>query len=68
MVFEMRNSLEYVKIHESDQKPFFRPFFGQKWPKMAKNLKILAYFFFSDFDKIGVYLYVFWDYKFIGIH
>ena len=43
-------------------------FFGQKWPKMSKNLKILAYFCFSDFNEIWVYLYVFWDEKLIAIY
>ena len=65
MFFGTTNSLDYIKIHENDQKPFFGPLFGQKWHKISK---FWPKFFFSDFDKIGVYLYVFWDDKFIGIH
>ena len=56
MVFGTRNSLVYVKICQNYQKLLFWPFFGQKWPKILifwpKN-KI------SDFDMIGVYIYVF---------
>ena len=54
----------YVKIRQNNQEPLFWPHFGLKLPKIStfwpKN-KI------SDFNLIGVYLYVFWDLKFIGI-
>ena len=36
MFFGIINSLEYIKIHENDQKPLFWPFFGQKWQKISK--------------------------------
>ena len=54
MFFGMRNSLVHAKIHKNDQKALFWPTF---WPK--NNI--------SNFDMTGVYLYVFWDEKLIGI-
>ena len=54
----------YAKIRKNDQKLLFWPFFAQKWPKIPtfwpKNN-------ISNFDMTGVYLYVFWDEKFIDI-
>ena len=64
MFFGTRNSLVYVKIRQNYQKQLFWPFFGLKWPKIPTFWPKDK---FSDFYMIGVYLYVFWDKKFIGI-
>ena len=66
-VFGTINSLEYRKINLNTRNYFLAFSVGQKWLKMVKKSPHLSKKFFYDFNMIGVYLYVFWDDKFIGI-
>ena len=52
--------LVYVEIRQSYQKPRF-------WPKWPKILTFWEKSKIYDLNMTGVYLYVFWDNKLIGI-